>query len=175
MKNQPYAKRPNRIMLVLGICLVAFAISFTFITTAKAETVSAPEATADFDLSKQVNQQKFLRLNDGSSAVMGVRYIPDSITPVWDSYYQNASGNWEIYYYSPIVSRSFFIDISNHKIVNAYDPKYSTLFCTVTSEQFTWNSRSAVYRIGIQSYDSYSSVLYLKATMEGTTLHTYAD
>lgn len=164
----------NHLFLLLGITLLGIALCFTRVDSAKAETVAQPEIAVDFDLSKPVSQQKTVTLENGATAVIGARYISDPISPAWDSYYQNASGDWEIYYNSPIIYRHFYITISNHKITRAHSYSYTTFLCSASSESFTWNSTNATYRLGIDVFGGGSTVAVLQALMEGSTLHTYA-
>lgn len=175
MNTRMTSKKFSLLFLLAGIALLGIVFSFAHVDTARAETAVQPEIAVDFDLSKPVSQQKTVILENGTTAVIGARYIPDPIAPAWDSYYQNASGDWEIYYNSPIVYRHFYITISNHKITKAHSYSYRTYLCSVSSESFTWNSTNATYRLGIDVFGAGSTVAVLQALMEGTTLHTYAN
>lgn len=63
---------------------------------------------ATFDLELNQPQSETVYLSDGRTAEIGIRPA-SAIRPLWDSYYDNASGNWEIYYNSPIIYRHFYI------------------------------------------------------------------
>ena len=94
---------------------------------------------------------------------------------IWDSYYNNASGTWTIYYNSPFIYREFKIKIANSLITSAWGQNYTTIGCTVTNESFIWNSKQATYRLNYESMGMTSGIAVLQATMEGSTLHTYAN
>ena len=61
---------------------------------------------ATFDLELNQPQSETVYLSDGRTAEIGIRPA-SAIRPLWDSYYDNSSGNWEIYYNSPIIYRIF--------------------------------------------------------------------
>ena len=71
--------------------------------------------------------------------------------------------------------REFKIKIANSLITSTWGQNYSTFGCTVTNESFKWNSKQATYRLNYESMGVASSVAVLQATMEGSTLHTYAN
>ena len=130
---------------------------------------------ATFDLELNQPQSETVYLSDGRTAEIGIRPA-SAIRPLWDSYYDNASGNWEIYYNSPIIYRHFYITISNHAITNAHSPSYTTFLCTVSGESFNWGSTHATYRLNVDTVGGMgSTVAVIQALMEGTTLHTYAN
>lgn len=166
-----FSKVPVYVLLVLvGLIVMGLAPASAYAS----EVLDAKGIVADFDLSQPVDQKEIITLENGTTAELGVRYIP-SLIPQWDSYYEDASGDWEVYYDSPIVSRRFYITISDHRIVRGHSPSYTTFLCTVTSEDFSWGSTVATYRLGINSFDLVSTVAVLQAMMEGSTLHTYAN
>jgi hypothetical protein len=144
-------------------------------TAYAAEPNGQEEVEAAFDLEQYLPQSKTIFLANGEEAEIGIRPVP-TIRPMWDSYYSNASGDWEIYYNSPIIYRHFYITIDNHKITRAHSPSYTTFLCSVTGEQFSWSSTVATYRLNIEVTGGMgSTVAALQALMEGTTLHTYAN
>lgn len=170
-----FSKRVLRVpFFVLLVFAGLLAASLVPANALANEVLDTEEMVADFDLSQPIDQKKTVVLENGMTAEIGARYIP-GIAPHWDSYYQNASGDWEIYYNSPIVARRFYITISNHRIVKAHSPSYTTFLCTVTSEEFSPSSAVVTYRLGISTFDLASTVAVLQAIMEGSTLHTYAN
>ena len=82
---------------------------------------------------------------------------------------------WTIYYNSPFIYREFKIKIANSLITSAWGQNYTTIGCTVTNESFIWNSKQATYRLNYESMGMTSGIAVLQATMEGSTLHTYAN
>lgn len=71
--------------------------------------------------------------------------------------------------------REFKIKIANSLITSAWGQNYTTIGCTVTNESFIWNSKQATYRLNYESMGMTSGIAVLQATMEGSTLHTYAN
>ena len=173
--NDCISEKALRVHLLAALMLVGmFAICLAPIRAYADDFLGGNGAVADFDLSQPIDQKKVITLEDGTTAELGARYIA-GIAPQWDSYYKNASGDWEIYYNSPFVERRFYITISNHKIVKAHSPSYTTFLCTVTSEDFSSSPTVVTYRLGVSTFDLASTVAVLQAIMEGTTLHTYAN
>ena len=160
------------------ICCILLVSLFVVVAASPAEAAELGNdefTSADFDISVPRDQKQLIQLEDGSIAELGIRCL-GGIAPLWDSYYPNAAGDWEIYYNSPIINRRFYITISNHRITRAHSASYTTFLCTVSSESFTWNSTVATYRLGIDALGGMgSTVAVLQAIMEGTTLHTYAN
>lgn len=163
-----------RILIILMLTIFLGCICDSTVAYA-AERGSNEVAEADFDLELVQPQSATISLANGDTAEIGIRPVV-TIRPMWEETHYNASGNWEIYYNSPIVYRHFYITISNHKITNAHSPSYTTFLCTVSGESFTWNSTEATYRLNVNALaDMASTVAVLQAWMDGTTLHTYAN
>lgn len=159
------------ILLILPICF-SFSISGAYASEINPSTNSV--IIHDFDLTSGPEQSHQIKLENGGSAIIGIKRSNEA-SLLWDSYYKNASGTWTIYYNSPFIYREFQIRIANSLIASAWGQNYSTIGCTVTNESFRWNSKQATYRLNYESMGIASSVAVLQATMEGSTLHTYAS
>lgn len=159
------------ILLILPIC---FSFSPSTAYAAESDAVAISGATQEFDLTKGPEQSHQIKLKDGTVAVIGIKKTNEP-SLIWDSYYNNASGTWTIYYNSPFIYREFKIKIANSLITSAWGQNYTTIGCTVTNESFIWNSKQATYRLNYESMGMTSGIAVLQATMEGSTLHTYAN
>lgn len=85
------------ILLILPIC---FSFSPSTAYAAESDAVAISGATQDFDLTKGPEQSHQIKLKDGTVAVIGIKKTNEP-SLIWDSYYNNASGTWTIYYNSP--------------------------------------------------------------------------
>ena len=130
-------------------------------------------ANVSFQLKNWASRERTVFLPDGTEGKIGIEYIP-TIEPynAWDSYYQNASGTWRVYYKS-VIFQEFYIKIGNHKITNAWGSNYSVPLGTA-SDSFTWNSTRALQRVNVSIPGLYTGNVFLGAEMQGTTLHTHA-
>ncbi len=84
---------------------------------------------------------------------------------------------WNLDY---LLQQSFYLSRiqdqdSDSLITSAWGQNYTTIGCTVTNESFIWNSKQATYRLNYESMGMTSGIAVLQATMEGSTLHTYAN
>ena len=116
------------ILLILPIC---FSFSPSTAYAAESDAVAISGATQDFDLTKGPEQSHQIKLKDGTVAVIGIKKTNEP-SLIWDSYYNNASGTWTIYYNSPFIYREFKIKIANSLITSAWGQNYTTIGCTVT-------------------------------------------
>lgn len=171
MANPIRINRPVVASLLFLFCLLALPFS-----AAASEPLPTNQIGnhASFDLTESSVQTRSYELPNGETATLGL-ICEDEPSPQWDSRYPNASGTWTVYYNSPVIYREFKIHIANSSITNAWGQNYSTLGCTVTGESFKWNSKQATYRLNYETLGLASSVAVLQATIEGTTLHTYAN
>lgn len=159
------------ILLILPIC---FSFNTSSAYAAESNNYTSSSTTQEFDLTKGSEQSHQIKLENGTIAVIGIKKANEP-SLLWDSYYKNASGTWTIYYNSPVIYREFQIRIANSLITSAWGENYTTIGCTVTNESFKWNSKQATYRLNYESMGAASGVAVLQATMEGSTLHTYAN
>lgn len=175
MKKRLYLFTAMLSVVLIGLLLAAPS-------TANADPLLEPDgAAASFDISDGESQERVITTSDGQTATIGIEKVggPDAteIVPAWDSYYPNAVGQWRIYYNNPLIYREYYIYInSSHSITRAWGATYQTLLCVVTGEKLTRSTKSASYRLNWQAMaDAASGVALLNATIEGTTLHTYAN
>ena len=159
---------------------------FSFLTIAPRAANATPaelsEPTASFDISSGEAQEQTVILDDGWVATIGIKRVDgldekEPAMPCWDSYYPNATGEWLIYFSNPLIYREYYIYIdSSHTITRVWGAYYHSLLCSVTGESLKRSSKSASYRLNWQAMaDAASGVALLDATIEGTTLHTYAN
>ena len=159
------------LMLVAALSLFTPSIGFAddFSTDGNGEF----PVSISFQLKDRASQEYTVILPDGTESKIGIEYIP-TVEPynAWDSYYQNASGTWRVYYNS-VIFQEFYIKIGNHKITDAWGSNYSVPLGTA-SDYFTWNSTRALQRVNVSIPGVYTGNVFLGAEMQGTTLHTYA-
>lgn len=173
-------------LLFVSLCIV-FTCSLTFPNLAYGDdgalaSTSPSQIEATFDLAGPAAQEQEVILENGDTAIIGIERIPSAaddagVMPLWDSYYPNATGTWRIYYNSPIIYRQYYISISSsHNITSAWGEAYQSFGCSITGERLTRSSKMASYRLNWVSVAGVASgVAFLDASIEGTTLHTYAN
>lgn len=169
--NNRLSLRVALLLLVATLSLFAPSIGFAddFMTNDNGEY----PVSVSFQLKDRASQEYTVVLPNGTESKIGIEYIP-TVEPcnAWDSYYQNASGTWRVYYNS-VIFQEFYIKIGNHKITSAWGSNYSVPLGTA-SDSFTWNSTRALQRVNVSIPGGYTGNVFLGAEMQGTTLHTYA-
>ena len=149
-----------------------FAVNALPVLAEEAPKQEGEFVEVDFDLSKRETQEVEVTLPGGEKGVLGISPVENE-GPVPLEYYENASGEWRIYWYTAIVNLEYRINISNHKITDAWGLNYWTIGVTTSGGGVTFASTRACGYVDYTLFGLGSTRLSVYAQMEGTTLHTY--
>lgn len=163
--NKSNTKRNGAIVALIMLCLTIF------INPQAAQATATPIVESHVNLEKPQRLEKIVSLDEGGTGTL-------VIEPVLSTYgtYPNASGQWHIYWNSPITFQEFYIYINNSNITRAWGSNYSILGGEVTDHWFDHRSKWATQKLSFTSLGSiYSTQLFLKAQIKGTTLYTWVE
>lgn len=159
------------IMMFAMFCVPAFASEATGATN--------ENEGATFDLTQKVAQEKIVTTPDGKTIVYGVEPVidPNAVQPMANDY-ENATGQWKIYWYGGVMNGHYYIDInSNSKITRAYDAwhlftGYSLVYSGL---EYTSTTARGYWDLELLGSSWLSTRWELRAQMNGTTLRTWVN
>ena len=153
--------------------ILAFVVMFTVVPCAFADSNPPNDieisGVVSFDLTNRVPQEQEIVLENGEVATIGI--VP--VGPNTRGTYENATGEWEIYWYTVYMNIWYFINISSDgKITNAYNQSHLSLGVTVTNSGLEYSSTVARGWWDYEFQGIASARYNLFAEMKGTTLYT---
>ena len=156
-------------MMVLVMSVGSFASPYT---KGSMEEIPLEESLAAFDLTKHEVQEQTVMVNGEACTVVLKPVGPQTRTNSYDL----SDGQWEIYWYGITINFKYYIDIENSRIVDAYDESCFLFMYELVSDDLSYTSTKAEYRVeatgGIADFNySYSGALVAK--ISGDQLLTY--
>lgn len=160
----------ENVIWIIGI----FLIMSTNITAFASTSETLLQNDIYFDLENHSAQEQKINLANGEEAIIGLEYIPRPVVYGDHGNYELSDGTWKIYWYTAVVNCQYYIDISNSKIVDAYEPWYLCVGVSATGHDLTYTSTKASLFVTFQTpiWDLVSWNGYLNARIEGNRLIT---